>query len=64
VTDDMRRDVEMFNEWDEIVNSYLSVLSGLEIKLSPVRDEGTMLRIRAFDEALRAFKAKYPEKFL
>lgn len=63
MTDDMRRDVEMYRDWDEIVNSYLCAILDMKIYLDKTHDEKSIEKIRGFDRAMKAFKEKYPEKF-
>jgi len=59
----MDKEVQMYKEWDLIVSKYLSTLLDMNIYLDNKADENSLEKIRAFDQALREFKAKYPEKF-
>lgn len=60
---DNARDVEMFRDWGEIVNSYLAAILDMKIYLDKKHDEKSIEKIRRFDRAMKEFKAKYPEKF-
>ena len=63
MTNEARREIEMFRDWDEIVNSYLCAILDMKIYLDKEHDEKSIEKIRRFDKAMKAFKAKYPENF-
>lgn len=60
----MDKDMQMYKEWDLIVNSYLTAILDMKIYLDKNHDDKSLEKIRELDRAMKAFKAKYPEKFL
>ena len=52
-----------YREWAGLMNSYLSLLTGMTITLDAVKDAKSLEAIRKFDKTLSELKAKYPESF-
>lgn len=61
--EELSRDVEMYKEWDNIINIYLSAVVDMNIHLDKKADQKSLEKIKEFDRAMTEFKLKYPEKF-